>query len=75
MKESKTYALDMRIAGAVTNHNGHTERFDYWKPTGTTNATRAAKAIKQAERLYPGRQIRVRLMQPVAFNVPVRAAS
>lgn len=57
---SKTYIIEKRIRGAYTNHNGHTERVDYWQPVQTLTATRAGKALQIVSASMPGTQLRTR---------------
>lgn len=56
----KTYVIEKRIRGAYTNHNGHTERVDYWQPVATRTGTRAGKILTQFSAAMPGTQLRTR---------------
>jgi hypothetical protein len=58
----KTYAVDTLHVSEVINHNGQVEQLRQWRQHGVTQASRAGTAIRLAERLLPGRLVRVRLL-------------
>lgn len=59
---SKTYAVDVKRIDSYTDHTGQKVTMERWNQVMTLPATRASNAIRQAERLLPGKQVRARLI-------------
>ena len=57
----KTYQIDVHSVLRAAVH-GQTAEFNEWRFVCQLQGTRCAKVIRQAERLFPGRRIRARLI-------------
>lgn len=57
----KTYQIDVH-SELLAACNGVTVKFPEWKCVGQLRATRCAKALRRAEKMFPGRAIRARLI-------------
>lgn len=64
----KTYQIDVwsEVYAAV---HGLTTKFGAWRCVATAKGTRQASVLRQAERTYPGRRIRARLITGQFSNV------
>ena len=58
---TKNYQIDLHSVTLAAVH-GRTVEFPEWKYALTIPATRCGKALKRAEKLFPGRTIRARLI-------------
>ena len=61
MPKLKRYQIDLQSEVYAAVH-GQTARFIEWRYVGEIIARRCAKALRIAERQYPGRMIRARLI-------------
>ena len=60
---SKIYAIDVKQESAHSDHTGQTVKINEWRRgVVTIKANRQKSAIKQAERLFGGKQIMARLI-------------
>lgn len=60
-RQARTYQIDVwsEVYAAV---HGLTTKFGAWRCVAQVKAGRQASALRQAERTYPGRKIRARLI-------------
>lgn len=58
----KHYAIDVQTTVLAATH-GRTYQFEEFREVATVDATRAAKALRYAERQFPRQTLRVRLIQ------------